>query len=116
MENSGVDRTDAGAGIGSVYSGVLHLSNDDSNLLILCGMTGVLTSITRSPFTSLILVLEITNSHNIIFYIMLSALFSNLIATLISRHSIYDYLKNRYLAEIQENELHSPVSAHSSAE
>ncbi|MEP6677576.1 MAG: chloride channel protein, partial [Ferruginibacter sp.] len=94
----------AGASIGSVFAGWFHLSGTETNLLILCGMTGFLTSITRSPFTSSILVLEMTNSHNVIFYIMLTALASNLVATLVSRHSFYDHLKDRYINEIHKNE------------
>ncbi len=95
----------AGASIGAVFAGWFHLSNAETNLIILCGMTGFLTSITRSPFTSSILVLEMTNSHNVIFYIMLTALFSNLIATLVSRHSFYDHLKDQYINEIHKTEM-----------
>ncbi len=95
----------AGASIGAVFAGWFHLSNAETNLIILCGMTGFLTSITRSPFTSSILVLEMTNSHNVIFYIMLTALFSNLIATLVSRHSFYDHLKDQYINEIHKTEI-----------
>ena len=95
----------AGASIGAVFSGLFHLSNTETNLLILCGMTGFLTSITRSPFTSSILVLEMTNSHNVIFYIMLTALFANLIATVVSRHSFYDHLKDQYINEIHKTQL-----------
>jgi H+/Cl- antiporter ClcA len=90
----------AGASIGAVLAGWFHLSNPETNLVILCGMTGFLTSITRSPFTSSILVLEMTNSHNVIFYIMFTALFSNLVATAVSRHSFYDHLRVQYINEI----------------
>lgn len=89
----------AGAGIGALLAEGFHLNSQSTNLLILCGMTGFLTSITRSPFTSSILVLEMTNSHNVIFYIMLTALLANLSATLISRHSFYDQLKDMYIRE-----------------
>lgn len=94
----------AGASIGAVFAELFHLSNAETNLMILCGMTGFLTSITRSPFTSSILVLEMTNSHNVIFYILLTALFSNLIATVVSRHSFYDHLKDQYINEIHKSE------------
>lgn len=94
-----------GGGIGAVFAGWFHLSPSETNLIILCGMTGFLTSITRSPFTSSILVLEMTNSHNVIFYIMLTALFSNLIANLVSRHSFYDHLKDQYISEIHKSEI-----------
>ncbi len=94
----------AGASIGAVFSGWFHLSDTETNLIILCGMTGFLTSITRSPFTSSILVLEMTNSHNVIFYIMLTALFSNLIAALVSNHSLYDHLKDQFISEIHKSD------------
>jgi H+/Cl- antiporter ClcA len=93
-----------GAGIGAVTANALHLTGTETNLIILCGMTGVLTSITRSPFTSSILVLEMTNTHNVIFYIMLTALFANMIASLFGRHSFYDHLKNQYIHEIEAKE------------
>lgn len=94
----------AGASIGAVFAGWFHFSISETNLLILSGMTGFLTGITRSPFTSSILVLEMTNSHNVIFYIMLTALISNLIATLVSRHSFYDHLKDQYISKIHKSE------------
>ncbi len=90
----------AGASIGAVFAEFFNVTNTETNLLILCGMTGFLTSITRSPFTSSILVLEMTNSHNVIFYIMLTALISNLIASSASRHSFYDHLKDQFISEI----------------
>lgn len=91
----------AGASIGALFSGWLELSEPATNLVILCGMTGFLTSITRSPFTSSILVLEMTNSHNVIFFIMLSGLLANLVANMISRSSFYDQLKEQYIGEIK---------------
>ncbi|MDB5014236.1 MAG: chloride channel protein [Daejeonella sp.] len=94
----------AGASIGSVISGWFHLSDTESNLIILCGMTGCLTGITRSPFTSSILVIEMTNSHHVIFYLMLTALAANLISALVSKHSFYDYLKDQYISEIHHTE------------
>jgi H+/Cl- antiporter ClcA len=95
----------AGASIGAMIAGWLNMSATSTNLLILCGMTGFLTAVTRSPFTSSILVLEMTNTHDVIFYIMLSGLFANLIANLMSRHSFYDQLKDQYIHEIHHHEV-----------
>jgi H+/Cl- antiporter ClcA len=95
----------AGASIGSVFAELFHLSAPQANLIILCGMTGFLTGITRSPFTSSILVLEMTNSHNIIFYIMITALLANMVAHAINRHSFYDNLKDQYIKEIHNSEV-----------
>lgn len=97
-----------GASIGAVFADWFNLSSTETNLVIMCGMTGCLTSITRSPFTSSILILEMTDSHNVIFFIMLSALISNLVASLFGKHSFYDYMKYQYIQEIvgdkKENE------------
>ena len=98
-----------GASIGSVFAGWFHLSASDTNLLILCGMTASLTGITRSPFTSSILVIEMTNSHSIIFYVMLTALLANIVSKIVSKHSFYDYLKDKYIHEINKNEMQQPV-------
>jgi H+/Cl- antiporter ClcA len=92
----------AGAGIGSVLAGWLNLSALDSNLIILTGMVGFLTGVTRSPFTSAILVLEMTDRHNVIFHLMFAAMVSHLAAFLISRHSLYDRLKKNYIRALRE--------------
>jgi H+/Cl- antiporter ClcA len=90
-----------GASFGSLIAGLLHLSLTDTNLLILAGMVGFLTGVTRTPFTSAILVLEMTDRHNVIFYLMLAGLIANLVSLLIDRHSFYDHLKVKYLREIE---------------
>lgn len=90
----------AGASIGAVIAGWLHLTGTETNVMILCGMTGFLTGITRSPFTSSILVIEMTNDHNVIFHLMLTALLANLIASVWTRHAFYDHLKENYIHEI----------------
>lgn len=99
----------SGASIGAVFAGWFNLTDAETNLIILCGMTGFLTSITSSPFTSSILVLEMTNSHKVIFYIMLTALIANLFAKAVSRHSFYENLKDRYLVEIKRLKVKRPV-------
>ncbi len=90
----------AGASVGAYIATLFHLTANSTNLLVLCGMVSFLSGITRSPFTSSILVIEMTNSHNIIFYVMLSALLANLAANFVSKHSFYDYLKTQYLVEM----------------
>ena len=91
----------AGASIGSVLSGILHLSFSDSNLIIICGMAAFLAGITRSPFTAAILVLEMTETNDIIFYLMLAGLIGNLIASTVDKHSFYDNLKDQYLDDLK---------------
>jgi H+/Cl- antiporter ClcA len=90
----------AGASMGATISGWLHLSPTDTNLLVLAGMVAFLTGVTRTPFTSAILVLEMTDRHNVIFHLMLAGMISSLVAVIIDKHSFYDHLKYQYLREI----------------
>ncbi len=92
----------SGACIGSVLSGWMNLTDSNTNLLILSGMVGFLTGITRTPFTSSIIVLEMTDRHNLIFYLMMAGMVASLVSLLVDKHSIYDRLKIRYLREIEK--------------
>ena len=101
----------AGASLGATLSGWLHLSPTDTNLIVLAGMVGFLTGVTRTPFTSAILVLEMTDRHNVIFHLMLAGMIASLVAMIIDKHSFYDHLKYQYLREIvgeEDKELMQP--------
>jgi len=95
----------AGASIGAVFSEWFHLSDSNSNLLILSGMVAFLTGVTRTPFTSAILVLEMTDRHNVIFHLMLAGMVASLIAIAIDKHSFYDHLKYSYLHDLKQEEI-----------
>jgi len=90
-----------GASIGSVFSGFIHLTPEETNVIILAGMVAFLTGITRAPFTSAILVLEMTDRHNLIFHLMLSGMISSISSMLINKHSLYDMLKIGFLSDIK---------------
>ncbi len=92
----------AGASVGSVLSGWVQLSPNESNVVILAGMVAFLTGITRAPFTSAILVLEMTDRHSLIFHLMLAGMISSIFSLLISKHSLYDTLKIGFLAELRK--------------
>ncbi len=94
----------AGASIGSFVAGISEMAGGNANILILSGMVGFLTGITRTPFTSAILVLEMTDRHSVIFHLMLAALISNIAALAIDRHSFYEQLKKGYVDEIMQNQ------------
>lgn len=89
----------AGASLGAFISALFHFAGANANIIILSGMVGFLTGVTRTPFTSAILVLEMTDRHNVIFHLMLAALLSNIAALIIDKHSFYDQLKKGYLQE-----------------
>jgi H+/Cl- antiporter ClcA len=86
-----------GAAIGGFAADLFHYVGSNANILILVGMVGFLTGVTQTPFTSAILVLEMTDRHNVIFHLMLAAVFAYGAALTIDRHSLYDRLKKDYL-------------------
>jgi len=105
----------AGASMGATLSGWMHLSPTNTNLVILSGMVGFLTGVTRTPFTSAILVLEMTDRHNVIFHLMLAGMIASLVAMLIDKHSFYDHLKYQYVHEVlhEETGAELPGATHS---
>ncbi|HZY37341.1 MAG TPA: chloride channel protein [Mucilaginibacter sp.] len=90
----------AGASIGSLVAGWFRVSDTNTNMLILAGMVGFLTGVTRSPFTSVILVLEMTDQHNVIFHLILAGMVASLSSILIDKHSLYDHLKVQYIKDL----------------
>ncbi len=90
----------AGAGVGSVIAGWLEVSANNENLLILGGMVGFLTGVTRTPFTSAILVLEMTDRHNVIFHLMIAGLVASMVSMLVDKHSLYDHLKVHWMHDL----------------
>jgi len=94
----------AGAGVGSTLSGWFQLSPSDTNIMILGGMVAFLTGMTRSPFTSAVLVLEMTDRHSIIFHLILAGLISSLVSMLVDKEGLYDHLKQEYLVEKTKEE------------
>lgn len=93
----------AGASFGSVISGWINLSPNETNVVILAGMVAFLTGITRAPFTSAILVLEMTDRHSLIFHLMLAGMISSIFSLIVSKHSLYDSLKIGYLSELRKS-------------
>jgi len=91
----------AGAGLGSMVSGWFHMTPTNTNLIVLSGMVGFLTGVTRTPFTSAILVLEMTDRHNVIFFLILAGMIASLAAYIIDKHSLYDHLREEYIHDLR---------------
>lgn len=98
----------AGATLGSMAASLFGLAQGDANMLILAGMVGFLTGVTRTPFTSAILVLEMTDRHNVIFHLMLAGMVASLASLLVDKESFYDHLKEQYVDQLREEEQEAP--------
>ena len=98
----------AGATVGSAVSRWLLLSPSDTNLLILTGMVAFLTGITRSPFTSAILVLEMTDRHSLIFHLLIAGMIAGFVSMLVDKHSFYEHRRDFFIKQLLGNE-ESPI-------
>lgn len=92
-----------GASFGAWIADWLHLTGENANLLVLVGMTSFLTAVTRAPFTSAIIVFEMTDRHSVIFFLLVGAMIANMVASLVSEKSLYDHIKENYLQEIEDS-------------
>lgn len=71
----------------------------DPQVLVLVGMAAFLTGVTQTPFTSAILVLEMTNGHNAIFTLLLASVCAQGAARLVDPISFYEHISDRFLRE-----------------
>jgi H+/Cl- antiporter ClcA len=84
-----------GATLGAWLTDLLNVQH--GHLMVLLGMIGFLTGVTRTPFTSFILVLEMTDRHAAIFPMMMTSLIALWAARQIDRVGFYEHMKERYL-------------------
>lgn len=87
----------SGATLGHLVVDLTNIPIQHHNIMVLVCMIGFLTGITRSPFTSAILVLEMTDRHSAIFYFLLAGIVSNLGASFVLAKSFYEIQKEAIL-------------------
>jgi H+/Cl- antiporter ClcA len=90
----------SGASVGALVAELMGISGSNANIIILVGMASFLTAVTRAPFTSAIIIFEMTDRHSIIFFLLLGALVANIIAVIVHKKSFYSILKETYLNEV----------------
>ena len=86
----------SGSILGQLMVSFFNLDHENK-VLILVTMIGFLTGVTRAPFTSSILVLEMTDRHSAIFLFILAGLISSATARLIDKKPLYRQLEENYL-------------------
>lgn len=97
-----------GACIGSKLA--FLFGNSQINFFAMLGMIGFLTGVTHTPFTSFILVMEMSDRHSAIFPMMVVALIANSTAKSISAHSFYESIRDRWIKEAPTNKVQGSVS------
>lgn len=95
-----------GAMIGGVFGkffiDLLQLEEALFNNFMMFAMAGFFTAIVRTPFTSVILVLELTGDFTQIIPIMLTSVFSYLVATKLKSVPIYNSLHRNLMHNLRE--------------
>ncbi|MBL8003336.1 MAG: chloride channel protein [Flavobacteriales bacterium] len=99
----------SGAAIGGWVAQLFDPSDGEFRVLVLCGMVAFLTGVSRSPFTSAILVLEMTDRHSVIFQLMYAAMVAYMVSYSIDRKSYYERMKLRLLAALPGNNNKGPA-------
>jgi CIC family chloride channel protein len=73
---------------GLVYA--LPLSGDGRTLLAIVGMSACLSAVVRAPFTSILIVFEMTHQFSLVPALMLGALVSEAISRVLTKENFYD--------------------------
>lgn len=85
-----------GATLGDEIVNLLNI-HEFKNLIVIAAMIAFMTGVTHSPFTSFILVLEMTNRHTSVFSMMLAALIAISVAKILNKKSFYEHMVEGYL-------------------
>ena len=93
----------SGAALGNWISAYFDIPTGHHNLLVLMTMIAFLTGVTRTPFTSSILVLEMTDRHSAIFYFLMAGIIAQFASERILRKPFYEILKERILAGFEKS-------------
>ncbi len=80
----------AGATVAGVFGYILPLTPDGRLLLAIIGMSACLSAVVRAPFTSILIVFEMTHQFSLVPALMLGALVSEAISRALTTHNFYD--------------------------
>ncbi|MEO8045585.1 MAG: chloride channel protein [Spartobacteria bacterium] len=80
----------AGGTVAGLLGYVLPLTHDGQTLLAIIGMSACLSAVVRAPFTSILIVFEMTHQFSLVPALMLGALVSEAISRGLTTHNFYD--------------------------
>jgi len=88
-----------GAGLGADLAALLFPDKMASTIVIL-GMIGYFTGVVQTPITAFVIVMEMTDNHELVLAMMATALISSGASKLVCKKSIYEALAKNLLAMI----------------
>ena len=89
----------AGAGIGQAIAG--WVSAADPGALIVIGMAAYFAGVVQAPITAFVIVMEMTDNHDMVVPLMLATLLATGISRMLCPHPLYKALADNYLARVR---------------
>ena len=88
-----------GAGIGHVVAQLL--TQADAGALIVIGMAAYFAGVVQAPITAFVIVMEMTDNHQMVVPLMLATLLANAISRVVCPRPLYKALADSYLARMR---------------
>ncbi len=92
----------SGAGLGANLA--LLFPAEMTSTIVILGMIGYFSGVVQTPITAFVIVMEMTDNHELVLAMMATALISSGISKLVCRKSIYEALAENLLLMIQDKE------------
>lgn len=89
----------AGAGIGQTIAGIV--SATDPGALIVLGMAVYFAGVVQAPITAFVIVMEMTDNHDMLLPLMLATLLATAVSRLLCPRPLYKALADHYLARVR---------------
>jgi H+/Cl- antiporter ClcA len=89
----------AGAGIGQAVAALVSPANTPA--LIVIGMAGYFAGVVQAPITAFVIVMEMTDNHDMVVPLMLATLLATAVSRLICPRPLYKALASNYLARVR---------------
>ena len=87
----------AGAGIGQAVASLVSQANPGA--LIIIGMAAYFAGVVQAPITAFVIVMEMTDNHDMVVPLMLATLLATAVSRMICPKPLYKALANNYLAK-----------------
>src|SRR5512139_507538 len=88
----------AGAGVGHA---VASLIAQDGGALVVIGMAAYFAGVVQAPITAFVIVMEMTDNHDMVVPLMLATLLATAVSRLVCPKPLYKALANNYLARVR---------------
>ncbi len=97
----------AGAGIGQAVASLLTQANPGA--LVVIGMAAYFAGVVQAPITAFVIVMEMTDNHDMVVPLMLATLLANAVSRMICPRPLYKALASNYLDRVRPAAVSSPT-------